>query len=97
MRPLPRQELLLFTALNPEPGSPYGVSLLRSMPFLADILLKIYRTIGKNWERAGNVRYAVVCRPGGDGRFAPSLVSLLSDKTEAKNSVISIFNKLLEN
>ena len=37
------------------------------MPFLADILLKIYRTIGKNWERAGNVRYAVVCRPGGDG------------------------------
>lgn len=41
--------------------------LLRSMPFLADILLKIYRTIGKNWERAGNVRYAVVCRPGGDG------------------------------
>ena len=59
MRPLPRQELLLFTALNPEPGSPYGVSLLRSMPFLADILLKIYRTIGKNWERAGNVRYAV--------------------------------------
>lgn len=26
MRPLPRQELLLFTALNPEPGSPYGVS-----------------------------------------------------------------------
>ena len=65
--PLPWQELLLFTALNPEPGSPYGVSLLRSMPFLADILLKIYRTIGKNWERAGNVRYAVVCRPGGDG------------------------------
>lgn len=67
MRPLPRQELLLFTALNPEPGSPYGVSLLRSMPFLADILLKIYRTIGKNWERAGNVRYAVVCRPAATG------------------------------
>ena len=67
MAALPYQELLLFTALNPEPGSPYGVSLLRSMPFLADILLKIYRTIGKNWERAGNVRYAVVCRPGGDG------------------------------
>ena len=67
MRPLPRQELLLFTALNPEPGSPYGVSLLRSMPFLADILLKIYRTIGKNWERAGNVRYAVICRGEEEG------------------------------
>ena len=59
----PRQELLLFTALNPEPGNPYGVSLLRSMPFLADILLKIYETLGRNWERAGNVRYAVVYKP----------------------------------
>ena len=60
---LPWQELLLFTTLNPEPEHPYGVSLLRGMPFLADILLKIYNTIGVNWERAGNVRYSVVCRP----------------------------------
>lgn len=67
LRPLPYQHLLLFTTLNPEPGSPYGVSLLRSMPFLSDILLKIYHTMGVNWERAGNVRYAVVCKPGGDG------------------------------
>lgn len=67
MRPLPYQHLLLFTTLNPEPANPYGVSLLRSMPFLTDILLKIYTTIGANWERAGNVRYAVVCKPSGDG------------------------------
>ena len=66
MRPLPYQQLLLFTTLNPEPANPYGVSLLRSMPFLTDILLKIYHTIGVNWERAGNVRYAVVCKPSGD-------------------------------
>lgn len=66
-RPLPRQELLLFTALNPEPGNPYGVSLLRSMPFLGDILLKIYQTLGRNWERAGSVRYAVVYKPNADG------------------------------
>lgn len=66
MRPLPYQHLLLLTTLNPEPANPYGVSLLRSMPFLTDILLKIYNTIGVNWERAGNVRYAVVCKPSGD-------------------------------
>ena len=60
---LPWQELLLFTTLNPEPEHPYGVSILRGIPFLADILLKIYNTIGVNWERAGNVRYSVVCRP----------------------------------
>ena len=35
LRPLPYQHLLLFTALNPEPAHPYGVSLFRGMPFLA--------------------------------------------------------------
>ena len=64
MRPLPYQQLLLFTALNPEPGHPYGVSLFRGMPFLADILMKIYAAIGSNWERAGNVRYSVICKDG---------------------------------
>ena len=64
MRPLPYQHLLLFTALNPEPGHPYGVSMFRGMPFLADILLKIYNTVGVNWERAGNVRYSVICKGG---------------------------------
>ena len=63
MHRLPWQELLLLTTLNPEPEHPYGVSMLRGMPFLADILLKIYNTIGVNWERAGNVRYSVICRP----------------------------------
>lgn len=62
--PLPRQHLLLLTTLNPEPENPMGVSLLRGMPALAEILMKIYRTIGVNWERAGNLRYSVVCRPG---------------------------------
>ena len=66
LRPLPYQHLLLLTTLNPEPANPYGVALLRSMPFLSDILLKIYHTLGVNWERAGNVRYAVVCKPTGD-------------------------------
>ena len=66
MGPLPCQELLLFTPFNPEGDSPYGVSLLRSLPFLADILMKIYHTIGVNWERCGNVRYAVTCQ-GGEG------------------------------
>lgn len=62
MRPLPYQHLLLFTTMNPEPAHPYGVSMFRGMPFLADILLKIYNTIGSNWERAGNLRYSVICK-----------------------------------
>jgi len=64
--PLPYQNLLLFTTLHPEPAHPYGVSILRGLPFFADVLMKIYNTIGVNWERAGNVRYSVVCKPGED-------------------------------
>ncbi len=41
------------------------------MPFLTDILLKIYQATGMNWERMGNVRFAVICRPGeGEGAYA---------------------------
>ena len=62
MRPLPYQHLLLFTTWNSEPTHPYGVSLFRGMPFLADVLMKIYTAIGVNWERCGNVRYSVICK-----------------------------------
>lgn len=72
LRPLPYQQLLLFTTMNPEPANPYGVSIFRGMPFLADILMKIYQTIGSNWERAGNVRYSVICKNAGD--LDPSVV-----------------------
>lgn len=62
-KPLPRQELLLFTPLHPENDHPYGVSLLRATPYFSDILLKIYHTIGQTWERCGNVRFAVNYKP----------------------------------
>ena len=64
--PLPYQELLFFTPYYPSSENPYGVSLLRSMPFLANILLGIYQTLGANWERAGNLRYSVVYKPDGE-------------------------------
>lgn len=66
VEPMPYQNLLLFTPFNPEADSPYGVSMLRSMPFLCGILMKIYQSLGVNWERAGNVRFAVIYKPQGD-------------------------------
>ncbi|MFI3250335.1 MAG: serine/threonine protein phosphatase [Eubacteriales bacterium] len=65
---LPWQDLLLFTPFQAEVEHPYGVSMLRSMPFLTEILLKIYHAVGKNWERMGNVRFAVLCKPEEDER-----------------------------
>ena len=59
-------QLILYSVLNPKPSDLCGTSLLEGLPFISEILLKIYNTIGENWEHAGNVRYAVVCKPTGD-------------------------------
>lgn len=59
-------ELILTSVLNPEPGCLYGTSILKGLPFVTEILLKIYNTIGQNWERVGNVRFAVTYKPGSD-------------------------------
>ena len=32
---------------------------------VSEVLLKIYRTVGINWERMGNVRFAVTCKNEG--------------------------------
>ncbi len=43
-----------------------GRSLLRGLPALSGILLRIYQCIGQNFDRAGNVRYAVTYKPSPD-------------------------------
>lgn len=83
MEPLPFQNLLLFTPFHPEAEHPYGVSLMRSLPFLTDILMKIYYTVGVNWERCGNVRFAVTCRDGGNGQAAERSRMLASEWSQA--------------
>lgn len=60
------RDLILFTALNPQSGSVTGTSILRGLQFVSSILLKVYETVGKNWEKAGNVRFAVTYKPQND-------------------------------
>ena len=60
---LPAPERILFAALDPPAGAVCGVSVLRGLPAVAEILLRIYDCIGKNYQRAGNVRYAVTYQP----------------------------------
>lgn len=63
---IPHPELLLYSTLNPSVKHPEGVSILRGTPALSEVLMKIYRCIGQNFDRAGNVRYAVTYRPSDD-------------------------------
>ena len=63
LRPVAYPQLVLFTPLSPKPGQVVGRSLLASLPFVSSVLLKIYEATRQNFERVGNVRFAVTYRP----------------------------------
>ncbi|MBR1764956.1 MAG: serine/threonine protein phosphatase [Ruminococcus sp.] len=63
---LPPSEISFYTTLNPSVKHPDGVSILRGVPALAEILMKIYECVGQNFDRVGNVRYAVTYKPDTD-------------------------------
>ena len=62
-REVERPELICVSLLNPDPGTLNGNSILKGLPFVSEILLKIFDSIGQNFERAGNVRFAVTYNP----------------------------------
>ena len=64
--PVPYPELVILSVLNPEPGRPEGNSMLKGLPFVSSVLMKIFETLGTNWERVGNVRFAVTYKPQND-------------------------------
>ena len=64
--PVRYPQLVLFTPLSPPAGEVRGQPLLRSLPFVSEILMKIFASIGQNFERVGNLRYAVTFKPGAD-------------------------------
>lgn len=75
--------LILLSVHNPEPGKVYGTSLLKGLPFVSDILLKIFNTVGINWERVGNVRFAVTYKPQNDA----------VDKAYAQERAVQVANE----
>lgn len=81
--PINNPENLLFTALGPTAEQPCGVSVLKGLPSLSAILLRIYDCIGHNFDRAGNVRYAVTYKPSsdsGDKAFAKERAKQLAEQ-----------------
>lgn len=68
---LPYQELLTVSLLSPEAGKIQGTPILRGLPFVSSILLKIFGSVGKNFERIGNIRYAVTYKPTEGGLINP--------------------------
>lgn len=56
-------ERIVYTLLNPEPGTLRGSSILSGLPFVGELLMKIFDSVGQNFDRAGNVRFAVTYHP----------------------------------
>ncbi len=81
--PVKYPALILLSVHNPEPGNLYGTAILKGLPFVSDVLLKIYNTIGTNWERVGNVRFAVTYKPQND----------VMDKAYAKERTMLVANE----
>ena len=57
------QELILCSLLSPTPATAQGNSILKGLPFVSSVLMKIFSAISQNWDRAGNIRYAVTYKP----------------------------------
>lgn len=64
--PVKYPDFTFVSTLNPESGAIYGKSLLKGLPFVTGVLMKIYNSIGQNWARAGALRYAVTYKPQND-------------------------------
>lgn len=78
--PLKHPERILFAALDPPAGALCGVSVLRGLPDVSRILLRIYECIGQNYDRAGNIRYAVTYRPDANSAaFAKEHAQAIAD------------------
>lgn len=92
--PVAYPELVLYSVLNPEPGQVYGTSILKGLPFVSDVLLKIFNTLGLNWERVGNVRFAVTYKPSNDAvdkAYARERAMLVAEEwSKAMNDTSSV-------
>ena len=67
LKPLKYPQLVAAGMLNQKPGKPRGTSLVAGLPFVSSALLRILESLKTNWERIGDVRFAVTYNPGANG------------------------------
>lgn len=67
--PVQNPHFVVYSALNPSAHFPDGQSVLRGLPCISAVLMRVYQCIGQNFDRVGNVRYAVTYRPSDSGEM----------------------------
>lgn len=78
--PVRYQELVFASLLNPKNGTIHGTSILSGLPFVSSILLKIFESVKTNWERVGNVRFAVTYNPPDGTTFTEENAKQIADE-----------------
>lgn len=64
--PISMPNLILFSSINNPNGELLGRSILWGLSSLSSTLLKVYDCMAQNFDRVGNVRYAVTYKPSND-------------------------------
>ena len=77
--PVKNQSLVLPALLNQKSGTVRGTSLLEGLPFVSSVLLRILESLKTNWERVGDVRFAVTYDPK-DGFFSEESARQIADE-----------------
>lgn len=77
--PVKNQALVLPALLDQKSGTVRGTSLLEGLPFVSSVLLRIFESLKTNWERVGDVRFAVTYDPK-DGIFSEESARQIADE-----------------
>ncbi|MEE1219868.1 MAG: serine/threonine protein phosphatase [Ruminococcus sp.] len=79
--PVKYQDMVIVSLLNPKPGTVCGTSVLSGLPFVGSILLRIFSSIKTNWERIGDVRFAVTYNPDqNSGGISKESAAIIADE-----------------
>lgn len=79
--PYENQDLIVYSALNKEGDNPHGVSILRSVPWVADIALRMENALRQMWQRTGAPSMAII-------HTIPPDVVLSTEEVNARQSAI---------
>ncbi|HCA04685.1 MAG TPA: serine/threonine protein phosphatase [Ruminococcaceae bacterium] len=80
VKPVVNQKFVICSLLNQKPGTVRGKSLISGLPFVSEILLKIFGSVKNNWERAGDVRFAVTYTPSDNEVFSEESARQIADE-----------------
>lgn len=80
LKPVKNQKLVIASLFNQQPGTVRGKPLLSGLPFVSSILLRIFSSIKTNWERVGDVRFAVTYTPDSGESFSEENARVIADE-----------------